>query len=680
MKVSKKIIPSAIAAALMVSFIACSGSSSGGATTYPNFAYDADGTGVDGYISGATVCLDLTLDGSCDATKEPTAKTDSQGDFSLSITPTHQAHANYASAPVILFGGKDIDTQKDFIGTMKTSLGNAGEDMVISPLTTMVRALVDNNSTQAEAEKAVATAFGLDLADVLKDPVAAFKAGDKDLAKVTLTLQKSMEILATANGGKDTTTLYSQLASSVLKVAENNATTGMPEIISQAKSSSSLTGEAALVRTETISTIETAIKTATAATLQEQAVIIDAQTDTIKENPKAVIDANTIDASNFNAKKILITNYLNQLDATTQQKTTALALSAIVSLIADTSKTTADITDKILGDIFKEDSSLDALSGQLTDIQAPVITLAGTSTVTISKGTVYTESGATAVDNIDKNVKVVISGSVDNTTVGSYTLTYTATDAASNKSTKTRTVIVVKEVIADIIPPVITLNGESSISLAFGASYTEAGATATDNIDGSITVVTTGNVDTSTAATYTVTYTATDDAGNESTASRTVIVAKKVATATPTTNAELLAAKSGSACVDKNGATGTVSQTQDPFGNVSSATCTVASTPTPTPTPTSETDLLGASEGSTCVDKNGATGTVSQTQDPFGNVSSATCTVASTPTPTPTPTSETDLLGASEGSACVDKNGATGTVSQTQDPFGNVSSATCAAK
>ena len=71
---------------------------------------------------------------------------------------------------------------------------------------------------------------------------------------------------------------------------------------------------------------------------------------------------------------------------------------------------------------------------------------------------------------------------------GTYTLTYTATDAASNVATATRTV----NVIADTTAPVITVLGSSPVTVAVGAVYTDAGATALDNIDGAVAVVTTG--------------------------------------------------------------------------------------------------------------------------------------------------------------------------------------------
>ena len=78
---------------------------------------------------------------------------------------------------------------------------------------------------------------------------------------------------------------------------------------------------------------------------------------------------------------------------------------------------------------------------------------------------------------------------------------------------------------ADVTAPVITLNGSASVSVAWGATYTDAGATASDNVDGSVAVVTGNTVNTAAPGVYTVTYNATDAAGNVATqVTRTVTV------------------------------------------------------------------------------------------------------------------------------------------------------------
>jgi hypothetical protein len=147
----------------------------------------------------------------------------------------------------------------------------------------------------------------------------------------------------------------------------------------------------------------------------------------------------------------------------------------------------------------------------VVDTTAPVITLAGANPITIERYSTYSEPGATA--NGGENV--VITGTVNTNTVGTYTRTYTATDDEDNQSQITRTVNVV-----DTTAPVITLNGSNQIILERYSTYSEPGATA----NGGETVSITGSVNTSVVGTYTLTYTATDDQDNTSSITRSVIV------------------------------------------------------------------------------------------------------------------------------------------------------------
>ena len=81
--------------------------------------------------------------------------------------------------------------------------------------------------------------------------------------------------------------------------------------------------------------------------------------------------------------------------------------------------------------------------------------------------------------------------------------------------------------VADDDPPVISLNGPATINLAFGQPYVEQGATATDNVDATVTVNIGGaTVNPNVPGTYIVAYNAQDSAGNvASEVTRTVNVA-----------------------------------------------------------------------------------------------------------------------------------------------------------
>jgi Cu/Ag efflux protein CusF len=154
----------------------------------------------------------------------------------------------------------------------------------------------------------------------------------------------------------------------------------------------------------------------------------------------------------------------------------------------------------------------------VVDTTAPVVTVTGDNPATVELGATYTDAGATATD-ASGAVTAVASGTVDTTTVGSYTITYTSTDASGNAGTATRTVNVV-----DTTAPVVTVTGDNPATVELGGTYTDEGATATD-ASGDVTVVTSGDtVDPDTLGTYTITYTSTDASGNAGTATRTVNV------------------------------------------------------------------------------------------------------------------------------------------------------------
>jgi len=72
--------------------------------------------------------------------------------------------------------------------------------------------------------------------------------------------------------------------------------------------------------------------------------------------------------------------------------------------------------------------------------------------------------------------------------------------------------------------PVVTVNGPNSLRLGRNQSFTDPGASALDACAGSLTPVETGSVITNVPGAYTLTYSATDPAGNTGTATLTVTV------------------------------------------------------------------------------------------------------------------------------------------------------------
>jgi hypothetical protein len=131
----------------------------------------------------------------------------------------------------------------------------------------------------------------------------------------------------------------------------------------------------------------------------------------------------------------------------------------------------------------------------------------------------------TALDSCagDVSNQVVTSGSVSSGVLGTYTITYDATDATGNPATPVvRTVHVV-----DTKAPALALVGSALITLTQGAPFTDPGATATDLCAGDLTqsIVVDSSVNTSIVGTYSITYDVTDPSGNPAVqAVRTVVV------------------------------------------------------------------------------------------------------------------------------------------------------------
>ncbi|MBI2432517.1 MAG: DUF5011 domain-containing protein [Candidatus Hydrogenedentes bacterium] len=192
----------------------------------------------------------------------------------------------------------------------------------------------------------------------------------------------------------------------------------------------------------------------------------------------------------------------------------------------------------------------------VADTTPPVITLLGSATVTIECGAIYTDAGATAADSCAGDLTNALArvSTVDIHNPGEYSVRYNVSDGAGNPAlTVTRTVIV-----RDITPPTIRINGSGTVNVAFGAVYTDAGATATDACDGSLTsqIVVDNPVNTGAVGTYQVRYNVTDSAGNDATtAIRTVHVVDTVLPVITLLGDQQISLDCGSGPFDDPGAT-----------------------------------------------------------------------------------------------------------------------------
>lgn len=193
----------------------------------------------------------------------------------------------------------------------------------------------------------------------------------------------------------------------------------------------------------------------------------------------------------------------------------------------------ADGTGTVSGNWTGQTGHQGQIGGMIFGIQAPV---GHTITILPSGVTNSCGGGATFVAAAPSgatyqwfdNFNLPISGATNTTLVltglhpsasGNYKFTATATNSAWTSSTS----CVVS--IYDIAPPVMTMNGNSVITIAKNSIWTDPGTTAFDSCAGnSLPVTTNGTVNTSVAGQYNLTYTATTGDGVPGSVSRSVYV------------------------------------------------------------------------------------------------------------------------------------------------------------
>ena len=151
------------------------------------------------------------------------------------------------------------------------------------------------------------------------------------------------------------------------------------------------------------------------------------------------------------------------------------------------------------------------------DTTPPEITLLGANPLEINQGTTYIDPNpaANVSDNFDgpilsSQVQSTGSTNINENIPGTYYVTYTVDDAAGNQGSAIRTVIVL-----DTEAPVISLVGGNSADINQDDTYTDQGATVSDNVDSNVTLVEQNNVNTNTPGAYSYIYTASDSSGND---------------------------------------------------------------------------------------------------------------------------------------------------------------------
>ena len=247
MKKTSKIVL-AISVITLLMGAGCSSDSDSDSSSSNDKVTTISGTASDGVINGATVCIDVNDNDKCDS-GEPTAKTNVYGKFKID--------SSGVTGKLIVSGGKDMGTGKPFTGKLKAPASST----VVTPLTSVIQALVESGKSINEAETTIKTALGVPehIEITNYNPFEKIDSSDKDNAKkvllATAQLQTVVHAVSSAVAGVNSNTS-----------AEDNIGVSIEDAMDEAMASIASTLQDAV-------TISTAEGNATAVTLDTDLVV-----------------------------------------------------------------------------------------------------------------------------------------------------------------------------------------------------------------------------------------------------------------------------------------------------------------------------------------------------------------------------------------------------------------------
>ena len=176
---------------MATSLVACGGGGGGGASGLDDDDIKLEqpaiaGKVIDGYISGATVCLDLNNNYTCDS-DEPSAVSGAGGSYTFTYEGTiPEGIQILADIPI-----GAVDEDLGVVDKPYSMLAPAANPEVVTPLTTLVSQEIQSSAgqlTPEEAEKSVKLMLGIDESDSL--------LGNDFVANVDADLQEKATFIA----------------------------------------------------------------------------------------------------------------------------------------------------------------------------------------------------------------------------------------------------------------------------------------------------------------------------------------------------------------------------------------------------------------------------------------------------------------------------------------------------
>jgi len=289
------------------------------------------GKATDGYLAKAEVLIDIntTTKGKADSGDYVTV-TNNSGDFSIDSNITiPNGTMIYAK------GGINVSTGKDFNGTLKGIFNGVKENIILSPLTTMVAAKVEeNNISIQEAEQSVAKAL-----DIPTDAVNADPAENKEALKATQQVVAVAKVIQAEDSSKSVSDIIEEIAQNIDDKEDSNFTKA----------------------------IENTTDEDTAQAAKETAVAVEKAIESLSEN----FEDNDTDVS-VAIENIVTTHVVETaVEAVKNDTNVTEVLEKAQEIVEDT--TTIDITNAVAClsfDVIKADNSSADLVTSKLDLQA----------------------------------------------------------------------------------------------------------------------------------------------------------------------------------------------------------------------------------------------------------------------------------------------------------------------
>lgn len=196
----------------------------GGTPAQPSQAANLTGKAIDGYLAGATVCLDVNANNACDGT-EPSTVTDGSGNYGLVV----DANAVGKKLLVMVTPATKDNSRPGYsfpASLVLSGIVDGAKGQNVTPLTSLVVAQMETGVSKAEAERSVAALVGSGI-DPKHDYVAA---GDQNTLAIATSIVDKLSAFAKA--GQDNTATVRAVLNAI--AAKGNVAVSQADVDAQA--------------------------------------------------------------------------------------------------------------------------------------------------------------------------------------------------------------------------------------------------------------------------------------------------------------------------------------------------------------------------------------------------------------------------------------------------------------